>query len=338
MEQSLGKRIVQNRKRLGLTQEQLAEQMGVTAQAVSKWENDQSCPDISVLPRLADIFGITLDELLGRSQEDAVYTGEVVQAQEENEDKKGNFELTWDSGKKNAIGFAVFVISSGILYLLSQILSWEVSFWDILWPSALVFFGATGLAPRFSFFRLGCLLLGAYFLVGKLIYIPLKLDSGILFALVVVLFGGSLLVDALKKSRKPKFSMTYTDKTGKVHRGECHNDYEYTADTFTYSASFGNSRQQVYLDTLAQGEISTSFGEYTVDLTQIASTEPGCHLDVSCSFGELTILLPRHIGLRLENSTSFADIHTEGYADSVTTGLISIEASASFGEIEIRYV
>ena len=66
MEETLGKRIVAHRKRLGLTQDQLAEKMGITAQAVSKWENDQSCQDISALPQLADIFGITIDTLLGR--------------------------------------------------------------------------------------------------------------------------------------------------------------------------------------------------------------------------------------------------------------------------------
>ena len=65
MEETLGKRIVAHRKRLGLTQDRLAELLGVTAQAVSKWENDQSCPDIATLPRLAEIFGISTDELLG---------------------------------------------------------------------------------------------------------------------------------------------------------------------------------------------------------------------------------------------------------------------------------
>ena len=53
MEQTLGKRIMENRKRLGMTQDQLAEKLGITAQAVSKWENDLSCPDISMLPNLS---------------------------------------------------------------------------------------------------------------------------------------------------------------------------------------------------------------------------------------------------------------------------------------------
>ena len=47
--ETMGKRISDLRKRKGMTQEQLAQQVGVTAQAVSKWENDLSCPDISIL-------------------------------------------------------------------------------------------------------------------------------------------------------------------------------------------------------------------------------------------------------------------------------------------------
>lgn len=58
--------IVTHRKKLGLTQEGLAQRLGVTNQAVSKWESGQSCPDITLLPALADIFGITIDELFGR--------------------------------------------------------------------------------------------------------------------------------------------------------------------------------------------------------------------------------------------------------------------------------
>ena len=51
-----------------MTQEGLAERIGVSAQAVSKWENDVSCPDISLLPTLARELGLTLDELLTGKQ------------------------------------------------------------------------------------------------------------------------------------------------------------------------------------------------------------------------------------------------------------------------------
>ena len=60
----LGKRIAALRKQRGLTQEALAEALGVSAQAVSKWETDNSCPDISLLPKLAAELGVTVDALL----------------------------------------------------------------------------------------------------------------------------------------------------------------------------------------------------------------------------------------------------------------------------------
>ena len=61
----LGNIISAQRKKLGLTQEQLAQKLDVTNQAVSKWETDQSCPDVAMLPRLADLFEISMDELFG---------------------------------------------------------------------------------------------------------------------------------------------------------------------------------------------------------------------------------------------------------------------------------
>ena len=61
---SLGRRIQALRKEQALTQDALAERMGITPQAVSKWENDQSCPDIMSLPQLAKELHTTVDTLL----------------------------------------------------------------------------------------------------------------------------------------------------------------------------------------------------------------------------------------------------------------------------------
>ena len=61
---TMGMMIASKRKELGLTQIELAEKMGVTDKAVSKWERDLTCPDISSLPKLAEIFGMSVDELL----------------------------------------------------------------------------------------------------------------------------------------------------------------------------------------------------------------------------------------------------------------------------------
>ncbi len=59
----IGNKIKQLRYRASLTQEQLGDRLGLSAQAVSKWENSVTMPDISLLPSLAEIFGISIDEL-----------------------------------------------------------------------------------------------------------------------------------------------------------------------------------------------------------------------------------------------------------------------------------
>lgn len=61
------------RKKQGLTQEELAGKLGVTNQSVSKWESAQCCPDISLLPKLSDIFEINIDELFGRKVEKEIH-------------------------------------------------------------------------------------------------------------------------------------------------------------------------------------------------------------------------------------------------------------------------
>ena len=60
----IGGVILRLRRERGLTQRQLAERLHVTDKAVSKWERDVSCPDIASMPRLAEVLGATVDELM----------------------------------------------------------------------------------------------------------------------------------------------------------------------------------------------------------------------------------------------------------------------------------
>ena len=64
MKKTLGTMIAELRKQHGMTQLDLAEKMGVTDKAVSKWERDLSCPDINSIPNLAEILGVSVEELM----------------------------------------------------------------------------------------------------------------------------------------------------------------------------------------------------------------------------------------------------------------------------------
>lgn len=333
MEETIGKRISSNRKRLGLTQEQLAEKLGVTAQAVSKWENDQSCPDIAMLPRLAEIFSISTDELLGVIPSADALPAEVI-AKEDTRGlhaQLGNWNFHFDGGRKTAVGFAVFVLLTGLLMLLSGLLRIHASFWSILWPCALLCFGIFGLWPKFSFLRLGCTVFALYFLLNKLYLLPFTLGGEILFPAAAILLGLALLVDALKKPRHPTFQFESGD-----------NKFTQTLSTadgyLDYSASFGEAVQAITMDTLHGGQIHTNFGEYTVNLADVAAVAPDCNLELHCNFGELNLLVPKRFTVRPKSSTSFAAVDVSGEPNANPDGYIDADVHVAFGSVNIQYI
>ncbi len=76
MDKSFGQRIYELRKAKEMTQEQVAERLNVSPQAVSKWENDLTCPDILLLKPLSELFGVTVGELLGEEKRTEVTVAE----------------------------------------------------------------------------------------------------------------------------------------------------------------------------------------------------------------------------------------------------------------------
>ena len=69
----LGNKIYEHRKKLGLSQEQLAEKIGVSRQTISKWELGETSPDIKQAQMLSQIFNVSLDELTGNDTKEAIY-------------------------------------------------------------------------------------------------------------------------------------------------------------------------------------------------------------------------------------------------------------------------
>ena len=100
---TLGMMISSFRKEKGMTQIELAEKMGVTDKAVSKWERDLACPDVSTLPKLAEVFDISVDELM------------QCKAESQNEKKKDFTPMIHMIMKAVALAMGVGVVVLSIL-------------------------------------------------------------------------------------------------------------------------------------------------------------------------------------------------------------------------------
>lgn len=116
---SLGERIKKQRKKSGLSQEKLAELVGVSRQAVTKWENGQSAPSTENLFRLAEVFGTTVDMLLNSDEKEQyspaeqIYDFYKMEQEKKAEDHRARL-------KKNV--FSVLAVAAGyvIIYLAGR--------------------------------------------------------------------------------------------------------------------------------------------------------------------------------------------------------------------------
>lgn len=104
---NMGENISRLRRRIGMTQEMLAYRLGVSAQAVSKWERQLSCPDVSLLPVMAEVFGVSIDELFVKCTVEN--TREYIE------------DLPWDDdGKVRVAVFDGRRLRNGEVYLCTQ--------------------------------------------------------------------------------------------------------------------------------------------------------------------------------------------------------------------------
>ena len=337
MEETLGKRIVRCRKNLGLTQDALAEQLGITAQAVSKWENDQSCPDITMLPRLAQVFGTSTDMLLGV---EPIQEAETPSEEAENQhapefsaeqEREGVWEIQYNSSRRTALGIAVWLLLAGLAGF--QAAGRGIGLWGILWSAGLLTYGLFGLYPKFSIFRLGCAVLGWFFLLDD--FVALHIPSGLLLPAFLLLAGLYLLADSLKKPRKGSFHVHHS---GKYMGGTAENGCDCSDSSFVCRTGFGSDQRFISLPRLDRGEMQVSFGSLVVDLSGCGEIAPGCTLEAGCSFGNLELLVPGKWRVEPVSRTAFAAVETEGQCCGSSKDIIKLYCSANFAAVTIRYI
>ena len=91
---TLGERLYQYRKNVNLSQDTLAEKVGVTRQTISKWETDQSTPEFSKIAILCETFGITPNELVYGETGEVKESGNLAEIEEKKRNKKKAFVVS----------------------------------------------------------------------------------------------------------------------------------------------------------------------------------------------------------------------------------------------------
>lgn len=327
-ESTLGKRISYHRKHLSLTQEQLAERVGVSAQAVSKWENDLSCPDINLLPQLADIFGITVDELLGKEAPHAAKPAEPIK----NEVKHGRAEFHMEWKPLEGIWFAIYILCIGGLLLLTALRpELDVSWWTVLWTTALFIGGLAGVIHKPSFFPLAVTLAGMYFLITEFGIWKVSFGWSVVIPAFLLLWGVSLLIDVLRGDRRKHRRI---EASGGVSKCDC------TDGWLNWEMCFGQDTCTVTTPLLRGGRIKTRYGDFCVDFSGCQAVAPDCLITLEHSFGDLELHVPQRFELHIDrqNGAFAGDIEFSGEPSQAPEGVITLNPSVSFGDLRIRYV
>jgi len=350
IEATLGKRISARRKALGMTQDQLAAELSISAQAVSKWENDQSCPDISILPALAKRLGMTTDELLGVTWDTKQEENEETESEntekstgEENETHEAAScrseetpETTfytadipvnkWNRFRSKDVLLALWIVSIGLILLTGFLLDRDVSLWTAIWTSGILYIGIALLTGRHHIF-LGAVTTvgGAYLIAERLAFLTFGLNWQIVLSVLIVLLGISILFSRKKK----RIQRAY-----RVHG----NDYQVENGVFDFTGSFGEEYYSIVTPLLKRGHVAASFGKFTVDLSKVEAVAPNCKIRFDASFGEAKLLVPKKYRVVLDGHKNFGEMHFSGTPDAEPAGSIYVQFTMNFGEAVIKYI
>ena len=315
---TMGKRIMTLRKAAGMTQEQLAEKLGISPQAVSKWENDISCPDISTVPIIASIFNVSCDELLGIAKPVPTTASEKTPSNKNPRSSRGN------------MGIGILFVVLGVAFLLSYSSQLPFSMWDILWPAALMGLGIAATIKNRSLFTLGAACIGLFYLLKNLgTEMPFDINWSTAWPVMFILLGLDVLLQNLFPSvfrRDVTVSLSAGFTPDGISKYQLINGFIYAETAF---------RQEHYEESgeISGGDLKTIFGHCTMDLSH-CTFPANAELSAEVSFGRLCLQLPPSVHVISKAESAFGSINITGSSDATSIMLI-LRGKVSFGSLEI---
>lgn len=343
--QTMGKRIASLRKKKGLTQDQLAQRLGVTPQAVSKWENDLSCPDISILPELARELDISVDVLLGRKAQEEkkeakqyiVISKETEGDEEENMNTKGKVYMRFNlHGKWGGILAALVLVGAGVLFLLQEMgvltLAQDISIWGVVWPLLVLIAGLSSVASECNPCTLGITAFGLYKFLYNLGLLPRawQLTWSMAWPIIIIIIGLTILQSILLPKKPVKVKKGRGNKSGRLV-STC----EYREGLLHVECAFGDMHPAP-TGPFIGGDVEVDFGNCVLDLTQCESFAENSTLKADVNFGELTVIVPSCVKVIMASESSFGSC-TQPSDPGETTCTLLVKGDCSFGNLQVQY-
>ena len=340
--ETMGRRIAALRKERKMTQDALAQELGVSPQAVSKWEHDLSCPDIGLLPKLARVLGVSTDYLLDGG-EDALLPGGAGQQRDEEDERPGihveasggnRFDIRYEPPRHYSFSGAAWLICVAALMMAGPLLKLEhIGFWSACWISGLLVWGVGGLLRRMRLSNVLMTLAGVYLAAEELGLLHLDLGWDLLFPGLILLMGLCLLFEGMGKKRR-RASGIHITGPDRISSSEL-----YVKEGFLYCTSaFAENHYRVQTPELKGGDVSVCFGEHVLDFSGVEQVAENCRIEVNTSFGETVLKIPSRYRAELTVGKSFAQAEVYGHPDPEPEGVIYISANVSFGELSVKYI
>ncbi len=132
---TLGERLLGYRTNIGMSQEKLAEKIGVSRQTISKWETNQSTPDFDKILPLCEVLGITTEELIKGEKE--VKNAELEEIKQENERTKKGYIQKRNKKKAIVLSVSIFLycIATFALPYMTEVLRYEDAHAVMIWAT-----------------------------------------------------------------------------------------------------------------------------------------------------------------------------------------------------------
>ncbi len=332
---TIGKRIAMLRKNHGWTQEQLGEKVGVSAQAVSKWENDQACPDITIIPLLSNLFGVTTDELLGVKPVDPHVV--IIDKDKEKRDddiEKGGFEFRYVDQWAGIITCITAILVCVMLIIRSTTPLFnnpEYTTWSYIWPILVFGLGLISLRKNIVF-GIAAMIIGIYEFIWFGWGVPFEVKWYVILLILAIAYLLHLLLRKMGIIKKHFFPIV------KIN-GNKPEVSEYTVEDYNLIAdlSFGSNHIVYEYDTLKGMKIDTTFGEHQIDLRNVKYFLNNPILDVDVNFGNVVILLPHNVKIYKNSDTAFAAMKINGEPSPDADQVAYLKGDVNFGNLEIRY-